>query len=462
MRRVAYTNVTRSSQNMTWHTDRIPGLYPDPLPPFGALELTADTTQCLWLTAAVRADAPAGTHAGKVRLLGPGGAELAQVPVSLRVWPYAISNVSLVTDSALCGYESYRWGEQADQWPDFTREQVTASYMDQMMSHRVNWITFGQVFPQINATLSPDLSSVTLDTAGFDRMARALLARGLRQMSFPKVSSDLDLAVSGGAKDGREFRGIQEEWSHSVMPNATWKIDGLQLSVFDRDKTTWRPANPVLNETFVRVYKLVYGAVLKHVVSQGLIDVAHTISVVDEPMLRDDFTTTALILLIKFVKALHPAIRIQQTTFPLGTRSCSQALPLVRGLANPASVAARGWARWNEPSCRLCSEAAQLFTDGQRRVLRELVADRIGAHAARRRFRGALQAGQLSRGAGEDGRVAAAARRSASSHLRQRDPGDRQARAAGPALPVAAVADESRHRRRARWPWPDRKFELVL
>jgi hypothetical protein len=342
-RRVAYTNLTRSSENKTWHTKRIPGLYPDPLPPFTALELPPHSTQCLWLTAAVRADVPAGAHAGTVRLLGPGGAELAQLPVSLQVWAYTVSNISLATDSALCGYESYRWSEQAPQWPDFSRDEVTAGYMEQMMSHRVNWITFGQVFPQINATFSSDLSTVTLDTTAFDRMAHALLARGLRQMAFPKVSSDLELDVSNGAKDGGVWQGIAEEWSHAIMPNATWKIDGRRLSIFDNDRTTWRPAKPVrlklsrfclracclanqnehhdqvLNATFVRVFKTVYGAVLRHVIAQGLIGVAHTISVADEPMLRDDFTTSALILLIKFVKALHPAMRIQQTTFPLGT-----------------------------------------------------------------------------------------------------------------------------------------------
>ena len=136
VRQVDYVNITRSSENLTWHTSRIPGLFADPLPMVGAVDVAPGITTTLWVTLTVRSNATAGIHEHRV-LVMEDGVELGRISLALRVWAYSVESRSLATDSGLCGFAASRWHEWAHAFPGMSRDAVTAGYFDQMTSHRV-------------------------------------------------------------------------------------------------------------------------------------------------------------------------------------------------------------------------------------------------------------------------------------------------------------------------------------
>ena len=189
VRQVDYVNITRSSENLTWHTSRIPGLFADPLPMVGTVHVAPGITTTLWVTLTVRSNATAGIHDHRV-LVMEDGVELGRISLSLRVWAYSVESRSLATDSGLCGFAASRWHEWAHAFPGMPRDVVTAGYFDQMTSHRVNYMIFDQVYPQIEVKISNNLLSVELETDKFDRMARRLVGNGLQQIAFPRPSTE--------------------------------------------------------------------------------------------------------------------------------------------------------------------------------------------------------------------------------------------------------------------------------
>jgi len=97
------TNYYRS-ESPAWHRkspdhlgrcDGWPGWWPDPLLPGDTFAVEANQTQPVWVTFRVPEDAPAGDYRGAVRLVA-GGKRLAQVPLAVHVWDFALPDASHV------------------------------------------------------------------------------------------------------------------------------------------------------------------------------------------------------------------------------------------------------------------------------------------------------------------------------------------------------------------------------
>jgi hypothetical protein len=167
-RRVLCVNVTRGSTGTE--------AYPDPLPLLSSAdELPPGTTSALWVTLAVPVDTPPGIYRGSLSIYGSLGAEpvarLARIPLSVTVLNLSVAERSLRTDSKL----SEQWvGRYSKREPDGANlTAVMLRYYREMADHRVTMMGWGgvSIFPAITANFSADLSAVSLNTTGFDRMA---------------------------------------------------------------------------------------------------------------------------------------------------------------------------------------------------------------------------------------------------------------------------------------------------
>ena len=119
-----------SSDSPSWHRkyptaagscDGWPGMWPDPILPQAHFDLPAGTTQPIWITVNVPKGAGAGDYAGRVRFIS-GGATLAEVPFSVRVWDFALpdeTHLAAIYDARVGG----RWS-QPGKSPKETREEL--------------------------------------------------------------------------------------------------------------------------------------------------------------------------------------------------------------------------------------------------------------------------------------------------------------------------------------------------
>eukprot|EP01050_Picozoa_sp_SAG11_P018086 SAG11_NODE_2683_length_3101_cov_3.117255_1_plen_623_part_00 len=332
VRRVGHVPVTAptNAANRT-------GLFPDPLPlpcpPIGGGELlVANTTAGFWVTAVVAINAPPGLRHGRVELY-VAGAVVAQIQLKLQVWTFAVSNLTLMTDSGFNNLDSDNWERgQRKQFPGWAQRQVLDAWTSELSSHRVNWMTYTQLLPQIRISVTDDPAgsvSVKLDSGAFESKARQLRAQGVTRIAFPMptwrnanlagqcFSKEPGACPNGtGTVDHRPFHGLTHEWSHCIMPNATWNFSHElpAVAVFaPLDSTEWAAAQPVLSPRFVRLFQAVYGAVAARLESAGLLSLVSTVWLKDEPEYNDPFTLAALVLLHELVAALHPQMTLYQT-----------------------------------------------------------------------------------------------------------------------------------------------------
>lgn len=162
------TNYYRA-ESPAWHRktptsagacDGWPGRWPDPLLPQNTFDLKANTTQPLWITVDVPADAPAGQYFGRIRLVAE-GKTLLQRPWTVQVWDFTlpeVSHVGAIYDVRIIGGQRY-WNMPAD---EAQREIV------RFMARRRLCPDCVRPFP----TLKYQDGRVTADFTAFDRAAQ--------------------------------------------------------------------------------------------------------------------------------------------------------------------------------------------------------------------------------------------------------------------------------------------------
>lgn len=88
VKNVEYVNCTQPST-----PDVKPGMYPDPLPDHTPFSAEAGSNNPVWLTVYVPSKVPAGEYKGTIDIIAKGMGKVT-VPVSLRVWNFALPSVS--------------------------------------------------------------------------------------------------------------------------------------------------------------------------------------------------------------------------------------------------------------------------------------------------------------------------------------------------------------------------------
>ena len=299
----------------TTSLDNLPaGQFPDPLPaiPRTGATLAAASTTAFWVDIAVPECASARMYPFSLRFVQGGTSTAA----ALRVFNFSVAQQTLRTDSSVNSLDANHWPTiEREYFPGRIREEVAKVWYGALTAARVNVMALQGVEPAIQ--LGAD--GHTLNTSGWDEMARWLTQeRGVQELTFP-MPVGARFSLTGGAKNGQRAFGKIIEWTHCILPNATWTAGTLspRLPVFDETKSRWHsPAVVVLHPPFVKQYSAMLRAVAKHVASVGLAEVAVSLSIKDEPDYVDSFTMQALLALVKLSKQAAPSLQIRQTRWP--------------------------------------------------------------------------------------------------------------------------------------------------
>ena len=310
--------------NTTTSLDDLPaGQFPDPLLPIPAAGATllAGSTTGFWVDLAVPEDPAEGgrVHTLAVQVtLRSGGSSVGggTLPVSFRVFNFSVANQSLRTDSSVNGLDAKHWPKEgAPYYPGRSRDEVATAWYEALTSARVNEMALAPIEPSLELGSDGRLNLST--AAGWKKRALWLtMERGVQELAFP-MPAGVRFSLTGGAKNGQEAFGAKIEWTHCILPNATWEAAGATLHVFDQAKSHWQsPAVATLNPAFAKQYTAMLKAVAKYLDSAGLADVATSMAIKDEPYYVDSFTMQALLALIQVSTDAVPGLRIRQTRWP--------------------------------------------------------------------------------------------------------------------------------------------------
>ena len=314
VRLVSWVNTTTA--------DELPGgMFPDPLLPGPAAgaTLSSGRTTVFWLDVAIpEALAESGrTYPVTVRVVkSVDSTVVATITNELRVFNFSVRTRSLHTDSSVNGLDAKHWpAEGAPYFPGRSRDEVATAWYESLTSARVDAMALAPIEPSLELGSDGRLNMTTARDWK-DRVMWLTKERGVRELAFP-MPAGVRFSLTGGAKNGQQAFGAKIEWTHCILPNSTWEVDGISIPVFDETKSRWHsPAVASLNPVFVKRYTDMLKAIAKYVDEEGLSDVANSMEIKDEPYYVDSFTMQALLALVKLSKDAVPSLRIRQTRWP--------------------------------------------------------------------------------------------------------------------------------------------------
>eukprot|EP01048_Picozoa_sp_COSAG05_P024970 COSAG05_NODE_6129_length_1017_cov_1.403050_1_plen_255_part_01 len=141
------------------NTRNLTGEFPDPLPlpcsaGGGGEMLPGGSTSAFWITAIVPASAVSGKQRGHVELR-TGGTVFARLSIEIVVWSFSVSKLTQVTDSGFNGLDPASWrAGQRKSYPGLTEAEVLDAWTSGLTSHRVNWMAYTQLLPQIGIAVT--------------------------------------------------------------------------------------------------------------------------------------------------------------------------------------------------------------------------------------------------------------------------------------------------------------------
>lgn len=174
--------------------DCVPGDWPDPLVPFDKTDLPAGRSTALWFTIHVPDDARPGEYSGQVTLSAEGIDSVA-VPLKLRVWSFALPEVTLLQTAYGCDYDALcNWhGVSSRDGKRRLAELVNRNFIE----HRVAPINPLRYWDLDNETVD---GKMIVDFSDYDLGASAFI---------PKLSA-FNLPGAFMGRVGREGPGTEE------------------------------------------------------------------------------------------------------------------------------------------------------------------------------------------------------------------------------------------------------------
>lgn len=227
-----------------------PADMPDPLLEQESIDVPPDTSQPVWLTVYVPADAAAGEYEGSMELTWEGGRRV--VPIRLTVWPFAVPSERhlLFTNWISVGALCKRYGVEAysdDFWNVFERFVANAA------AHRQNimWVSPSTIrcYREADGKLSFDFSI-------FDRWIEICERHG--------VADRIEISQLGGFKSGWSGREIM--------------LRGVAVTDRETGKTERRPAEEILPKMLP--------ALQEHLRGRGWLDKT-LLHIADEPSINN-------------------------------------------------------------------------------------------------------------------------------------------------------------------------------
>jgi len=158
VKNVVYVNCTEPTS-----PDVKPGFYPDPLPDHMPFTAEVGTNSPVWVTVYVSRKTPAGEYKGTIDVIAEGMGKVS-VPVSLRVWNFALPSVSRLRtaygDDGTGSARKYEGATTIEQ-----KRKITDLYNLNFFKHRVSPYT---PYANYDIGVSTDGGAVKLDFTTFD------------------------------------------------------------------------------------------------------------------------------------------------------------------------------------------------------------------------------------------------------------------------------------------------------
>lgn len=146
---------------------------PDPLLEERTLDLKANTTQPVWLTVRVPADATAGVYRGQVTVVA--GTTRIPVPLELSIDPFTLPNDRHLLVTNWFATESIAQGHHVELWSEACWE-LLRRYAENMAAHRQNVVI--TPWSLVDVTREED-GRLSLDFARFDRFVEIFEKTGV-------------------------------------------------------------------------------------------------------------------------------------------------------------------------------------------------------------------------------------------------------------------------------------------
>ena len=251
----------------------------------------------------------------------------------LRVWnfgiPSAPRNMTQRTDSAFSGLD--RFTQNNGSKTTVTQAALRAAFAD-AADHLINEQIYQQGIappPRIFlCTNSSDLPSVMQNDHGFDDMMEFVVGLGFRALAVPlpyrsRFTYGVDWPDQGWCPAPHHCIARNSTWSFATM-DSSGTAGAQEFTVFQQDAQT-----AVLNSTFKRAFRSVYGTLFAHMRSRDWLQELELYALIaDEPAIclpelvankdciPDAFTHAAVRVLAKLFKDLDPSVRVYQTSTP--------------------------------------------------------------------------------------------------------------------------------------------------
>jgi hypothetical protein len=191
---------------------------PDVLLPDRSRDLPANTTQPVWLTFRVPAEAPAGIYRGEVTVTS--GALSSTLALELHVWPFALPDERHLLVTNWIDYGRIAQAHNVKLWSE-EFWSVYARYLENLHDHRQNiaWVPWSL----IRATREAD-GRLSFDYALFDRYVETIDRHGTAAMielqflgSFKDGWGGREIALNGiTATDRQSGQAVQLDFAHGT------------------------------------------------------------------------------------------------------------------------------------------------------------------------------------------------------------------------------------------------------
>ena len=295
-----------------------PGLFPDALVPLdgadadvvGPQHIAEGAPQVFWLTLAVPRNASAGVHHGHFRAGACVAAFALQVsdfalpptPTQLTGASFQAQHTALWT-SPQCTALQHKAAESVQ----CNSAETAFNFFRSLHRQHINTFVFhgadvaGGIPWQPSYEFTHDRASVTLNTTAHD-------------LWWPRV---LSLTKSTRWRLPFSTR-FSTPAKVANLVNATWGFvlagggEEIQVPVFDGGA----PASGKLNPTFVSMFKILFGAVMRYLDSRGWGETGSYVQIIDEPNWSDAGTLAGTLAIMRLYQEVDPRIKIYQTRFP--------------------------------------------------------------------------------------------------------------------------------------------------
>ncbi len=172
-RTVGYVKVSTPS-----HKETETGMFPDPLMPFEPLVIK--DTRAFWIDVKVPKDAPAGEYRSSVKVISAGSEVLAEVPLTVRVWDFALPSDPPTLVNAWGLYD-----KPFRRYYDDNFDEMMQKFKENLWDHRITHLAYPATDIPLPKISVADDGSVSINYTEFDAAVADNITHGMNALEIP-------------------------------------------------------------------------------------------------------------------------------------------------------------------------------------------------------------------------------------------------------------------------------------